>query len=64
MKQPQWRKSTRSSMCGSCVEVAPCANVVKVRDTKDREGGTLVFDAQEWIAFTVRVRAGYFDLDL
>jgi len=51
-------------MCGSCVEVAPCANVVKVRDTKDREGGTLVFDAQEWIAFTVRVRAGYFDLDL
>jgi len=40
------------------------ADVVKVRDTKDREGGTLVFDAQEWVAFTARVRAGDFDLDL
>ena len=49
----RWRKSTRSSdNGGNCVEVADnLPGVVLVRDTKDRDGGTLTFDASEWRAF-------------
>lgn len=41
-----WRKSTYSgSSGGDCVEVADAAPVVLVRDTKDRDCGTLTFSA-------------------
>ncbi|KXK58991.1 DUF397 domain-containing protein [Micromonospora rosaria] len=49
----KWRKSTYSgSNGGSCVEVADnLAGVVLVRDTKDRDGGTLAFDPTAWRGF-------------
>ena len=48
-----WRKSSRSgNNGGDCVEVADAASVVMVRDTKDRDGGTLAFTAEAWAAFT------------
>jgi len=47
-----WRKSTYSDgNGGSCVEVAGAARVVQVRDTKNRDGGTLTFSAETWRAF-------------
>ncbi|WP_436536768.1 DUF397 domain-containing protein [Actinoplanes sp. HUAS TT8] len=58
-----WHKSTRSSAQGDCVEVAGnLADVVAVRDTKDRDGGTLMFTRGEWEDFLDGVKRGEFDL--
>jgi hypothetical protein len=46
-----WRKSTRSASNASCVEVAVTADAVGVRDTKDRDGGTLAFSRERWNDF-------------
>ncbi|WP_329109548.1 DUF397 domain-containing protein [Micromonospora sp. NBC_01699] len=53
MIEPNWRTSTRSSASGgACVEVADnLAGIVLVRDTKDRDGGTLTFGPEAWRAF-------------
>ncbi|MDG4758409.1 DUF397 domain-containing protein [Micromonospora sp. WMMD710] len=55
----RWRKSTRSgSNGGDCVEVADnLPGVVLVRDTKNRDGGTLVFAPTAWRAFVTHVTA-------
>ncbi|MGW0433311.1 DUF397 domain-containing protein [Micromonospora sp. NPDC003197] len=47
-----WRKSGKSSgNTGDCVEVADNLPGVVLRDTKDRDGGTLAFDPATWRAF-------------
>ncbi|SCL16985.1 DUF397 domain-containing protein [Micromonospora inyonensis] len=53
MTGARWRKSTYSgNNGGSCVEVADnLAGVILVRDTKDREGGTLAFAPAQWQGF-------------
>jgi Domain of unknown function (DUF397) len=57
----EWRKSTRSSTNGSCVEVRRSADTVLVRDTKDRGGPMLAFPAGVWRSFIGAIRAGQFD---
>jgi Domain of unknown function (DUF397) len=47
-----WRKASYSNGSGDCVEVADTARVVLVRDTTDRDGGTLAFSAAAWERFT------------
>ncbi|QKG24383.1 DUF397 domain-containing protein [Actinomadura verrucosospora] len=58
-----WRKSSRSNAAqDACVEVGGGERVIGVRDTKDRDGGTLVFGDDTWREFAAQVKAGRFDL--
>ena len=51
-----WRKSTRSNGgANACVEVAS-ADSVLVRDTTDRDGGTLTFTSGAWAAFVTGLK--------
>jgi Domain of unknown function (DUF397) len=51
-----WRKASYSNGSGNCVEVADTARVVLVRDTTDRDCGTLTFTADAWQAFPGTLR--------
>ena len=47
-----WRKSSRSTSEGNCVEVAhPAAPQVAVRDSKNPNGPTLTFPTPTWSLF-------------
>ncbi|TCO65869.1 DUF397 domain-containing protein [Actinocrispum wychmicini] len=47
-----WRKSSYSGSSGGCVEVAMVPGVVGVRDTKNRDAGTLRFPESSWRLLT------------
>lgn len=47
-----WRKSSYSSTNGgACVETASTDSAVLVRDTTNRDGGTLSVPADAWLKF-------------
>ena len=55
----EWRKSTYSDgNGGNCLEVAASgtSRTVLVRDTTDRDGGTLTFTAGAWATFTAALK--------
>jgi hypothetical protein len=53
----QWRKSSYSSANGAdCVETASRDAVILVRDTTNRDGGTLAFSTEAWSEFTDSLR--------
>ena len=48
-----WRKSTYSDGTGgNCVETANSGGTILVRDTANRDSGTLAFTATAWQTFT------------
>jgi hypothetical protein len=58
-----WRKSSRSGSQANCVEVGSAPGVIGVRDTKNRDGGTIMLPGPAWSAFIAGVRQGAFDSD-
>jgi hypothetical protein len=57
-----YRKSTRSTAAGNCVEVAALPGGHRaVRDSKNPTGPALIFTAAEWTTFTTSLRTGDFD---
>ena len=53
-----WRKSSYSGGGNNCVEVAHLPGAAAVRDSKDPEGGHLVFSAEAWETFLTGIKRG------
>jgi hypothetical protein len=53
-----WVKSSYSGAENNCVELAQSLRETAIRDTKDRDGGTLAVPASAFTAFLTAVRAG------
>jgi hypothetical protein len=56
-----WHKSSRSENGGTCVECADSGDFVGMRDSADRDGAVLVFEADRWREFIAAVKDGEFD---
>ena len=56
-----WQKSTRSGAAGHCVEVAPIAGGIAIRNSNDPGAGALAFTTAEWAAFRGGIQDGEFD---
>ena len=54
--QVRWHKSSHSSASGQCVEVAPVAGTIAVRDSKNPAGPELIFTRPAWVAFVEGVK--------
>lgn len=57
MSEAVWRKSSyTTSNGGNCVELASLPASVAVRDSKDPDGPTLVFDRRAFASLLTRVK--------
>lgn len=52
----KWVTSTYSNPDGNCVEVAVSSQAILVRDTRDRQGGTISVRPRQWSKFLERAR--------
>jgi hypothetical protein len=59
----RWRTARRSAGNGACVEVAPAAGTVLIRDSKDREGPVVQYSGDSWRVFLGAAKKGHFDLE-
>jgi hypothetical protein len=59
----QWRKARRSANNGACVEVAPAAGTILIRDSKDRDGTVVQYTGISWRMFVRAAKAGQYDSD-
>lgn len=54
----EWRKSSYSGGGNDCVEVAFIGDTPAVRDSKNPDGGMVLFEAAQWQQLLAAVRAG------
>ncbi|APU17474.1 MULTISPECIES: DUF397 domain-containing protein [Actinoalloteichus] len=52
-----WQKSSRSHSTTNCVEVGRTSSLVGIRDTKNRDGGTLVVGHAAFTGFLGAIKA-------
>jgi hypothetical protein len=57
----RWRKSSYSGSGNNCVEVAQTVAACAVRDSKNPDGGHLIFGAAAWAAFLTDIKRGGYD---
>lgn len=58
----KWRKATKSNNNGACAELRAADGGVEVRHSKNPDGPTLTFTANEWDAFLDGAKNGEFEI--
>ena len=57
----EWRKARRSANNGACVELAPAAGQILIRDSKDQDGPVIGYSEDSWRRFVAGAKTGRFD---
>ena len=57
----EWRKARRSANNGACVELAPTAGRILIRDSKDQDGPIIAYSEYSWRLFVAAAKTGNFD---
>lgn len=59
---PAWRKSSYSGDGNNCVEAAPVAGAVAVRDSKNPDSQPVILPPPTWRKLVTQAKAGTLDL--